>query len=60
MSIVKNFILIYMGKMRQIFNHMNQQELSIHWQEQEYLHYTTQINKKSDINNNKHKTNKND
>lgn len=49
-----------MGKMRQIFNHMNQQELSIHWQEQEYLHYTTQINKKSDINNNKHKTNKND
>lgn len=44
-----------MGKTKQLFEHMREQELSAQWQEQEYLLYT--LPRQQQSTNTKHKQN---
>jgi len=44
-----------MGKTKQLFEHMREQELSAKWQEQEYLLYT--LPRQQKFTNTKHKQN---
>ena len=48
-----------MGKTKQLFEHMREQELSAHWQEQEYLLYTLPRQKKLTTKNNNNGKSKN-